>query len=734
MGEIRKEVKKFEIDKLSLEKKITKDQLRALKKEIANQALPDKISFEEDDDNLYIIFNKKKFLITNEKLKESIESIYKNLQTLHQEVINKPNLPKTEISWKYVEMHLDTYDIKTLFWLYKQLKENNNLKKVIEKELVSRAEKNSFQENKELLEKLKSNLLENTNLYEKVIFTILKKLETQQEGDKLINTVWKENIQKTVKNHIIIDDKFAEDFYFHFHTSDKTRWYTVKCEGSDKVACNAFTAYILAIKDQTKISNLNVLWPTLYKAFDGKLTEFKTWVLESINKYKEIKWKLPDDTIKIIQKDWLLGFVNEKINESLDKTNMTEWQKQWWKWFWEIALWIWTIIWIFKLIQKTWFKWLLKLILWGTVLEFWAQVATWKSFFTDIVPKLLNGWLTSSEIEKTTQNWIDIAKYNEDYAEQMSKLSFLNMIFWNKKISDLKDFIKIENWKITKFYTKKYIDYLKNKNPNDWRIQIINWMWDKVFSSLVVSWFSDIWIKSKTDLNKTDTINTIFADYQKKVKKEQQKKSVKPVARVETGGTVETLKTNNKKEKQQSKQLQQTNWIVKQKKSVNTVVWAGTSRIVWKLKTNNEKGKQTLAKTIESVKINKQEVAKYFNTDWKELNKLDKKLKEYNLNLDIYDFLNSYKQYIQTNLKGLDETYLNKVKKSILLKTLQLSSIIKKRIGFVEKQIWEWNYKKADKSKEIRNQRWIINQKMQDYFSFVNSELLPSVAMLLRYW
>jgi len=98
MGEIRKEVKKFEIDKLSLEKKITKDQLRALKKEIANQALPDKISFEEDDDNLYIIFNKKKFLITNEKLKESIESIYKNLQTLHQEVINKPNLPKTEIS------------------------------------------------------------------------------------------------------------------------------------------------------------------------------------------------------------------------------------------------------------------------------------------------------------------------------------------------------------------------------------------------------------------------------------------------------------------------------------------------------------------------------------------------------------------------------------------------------------------------------------------------------------
>jgi len=63
------------------------------------------------------------------------------------------------------------------------------LKKVIEKELVSRAEKNSFQENKELLEKLKSNLLENINLYEKVIFTILKKLETQQEGDKLINTV-----------------------------------------------------------------------------------------------------------------------------------------------------------------------------------------------------------------------------------------------------------------------------------------------------------------------------------------------------------------------------------------------------------------------------------------------------------------------------------------------------------------------------------------------------------------
>ena len=748
------EIKKFEINKSVLEEKCKLKELEEVIKKESNKqkTFPEKISFKKRDSKLFLLLDWKEILIKDEKLKKSIEAIHNKLNSLKDQVEDNPSLPKTEVSGKYVKMKLNTYKLETLLWLYKKLKNSNidnNLKNSIENELFSRAEKNSFQGKKELLNQLKFSLLEKTDLYEKIVFTILKNLKNKQEGDKLISIVWKKEIQKAVKEQVIIDDKFAENFWFYFHTSDKTRWYAIKCESPDKVACNAFVAYLFAMKDQTKISNLNVLWYTLYKAFNGKLTEFKTWVLESINKYKEVKWKFPDDTSKIIQKVWLVGLVNEKIDEVLDKTNMSEWQKESWKWLWEVAWWIWIIIWIFKLIKKTWFKWLLGLILWGTALEFWAQATEWKSFFMDLVPKLLGGWLAHSEVEKATKNWIDFAKYNKEYAEQISKLSFLNMILWDKKLSDLKDYIEEKDWKISCFDTKKYIAHL---DKNDWRIQIIKWMWEKNFSLLVVGWLSTMWIKYKKDLDDRK-INTIFAEYQEKVRKRKEMNNKTSKSKIDkkatywagtenipqtplTGGMLWKNNKTKKLERQETnnKKLGGTNTSGKN--------WEKQKVIEnWKKpKTELNSIKNTKIKEISE--LHKNEIANYF-IDFDEENKesyknelldLDKKLKKNGLNLDIYSFLDSYKQYIETNLRWLKPMYLNKIKKSILFRVLQLSRIVDERILFVDKQIEKWNYKRWDRRKEIQNQRWIINQKMQDYFSFVNSELLPSVAMLLRYW
>lgn len=123
-------------------------------------------------------------------------------------------------------------------------------------------------------------------------------------------------------------------------------------------------------------------------------------------------------------------------------------------------------------------------------------------------------------------------------------------------------------------------------------------------------------------------------------------------------------------------------------------------------------------------------ISNYFNINKKDLENLNNKINENELNLDIVQFLSEYKNYIETNLNWLDEKILEKIKKAIWLKIKKLSSIIEERIKWVDKKVKSWDYKKEDRKKEIQNQRWIINQKLTDLFSDFNNKVLPSACVI----
>lgn len=111
---------------------------------------------------------------------------------------------------------------------------------------------------------------------------------------------------------------------------------------------------------------------------------------------------------------------------------------------------------------------------------------------------------------------------------------------------------------------------------------------------------------------------------------------------------------------------------------------------------------------------------------------IDKKCSEYWINFNISWFLNWYKEYFQKNLSWLDESITQKIKEVIKIKLFKINEIIDERIKFVDEQIRKWNYKLSDRKNEIKNQRWIINSKLQENFSALNNTVLPWAALLLK--
>lgn len=122
-----------------------------------------------------------------------------------------------------------------------------------------------------------------------------------------------------------------------------------------------------------------------------------------------------------------------------------------------------------------------------------------------------------------------------------------------------------------------------------------------------------------------------------------------------------------------------------------------------------------------------------FKIDEKKLDELNNLIKENWLNLDLNQFLNSYKTYIENNLVWkINKKHLEKIIESISYKFNEISKIINERIAWVDEQIEEWDYKKEDREKEIQNQRWIINSKFQDIFSEINNKVIPASLILTK--
>jgi len=112
-----------------------------------------------------------------------------------------------------------------------------------------------------------------------------------------------------------------------------------------------------------------------------------------------------------------------------------------------------------------------------------------------------------------------------------------------------------------------------------------------------------------------------------------------------------------------------------------------------------------------------------FNFDyfWIDTNKIHEIQTELDsLDLDINVLLEWYKQYIETNLIWLNEEIKDKVKLSISNTVLNLWTEIEKL---------KWNLEQWE---DFKNNRWIINEKIQENFSFINNELLPSIEVYLK--
>ena len=179
------------------------------------------------------------------------------------------------------------------------------------------------------------------------------------------------------------------------------------------------------------------------------------------------------------------------------------------------------------------------------------------------------------------------------------------------------------------------------------------------------------------------------------------------------------------------KKNQSNDWTDEHNTNTGEDEWeADKSKNTWDKK-DRESWEEAAKKTVE-VTGTIDSISNYFNIEKSDLSKLTDQLKENWLNLDIVAYLTTYKKYIETNLVWLDDNILEKIKKAIHLRILELSKIVDERIAWVDEQIEEWDYKEVDRIVEIQNQRWIINSKLNDLFTEVNNEILPSAVILAK--
>jgi hypothetical protein len=112
------------------------------------------------------------------------------------------------------------------------------------------------------------------------------------------------------------------------------------------------------------------------------------------------------------------------------------------------------------------------------------------------------------------------------------------------------------------------------------------------------------------------------------------------------------------------------------------------------------------------------EILTYFGIDKNSTKDLQKNLDM--LWLDLFKFLWGYKNFIENNLSWLNPSILAKIKESIKIKVL----LINKKIEELKKKEKNLN--------EFKNNRWIVNNLIQDLFKNLNTQVLPSALALVK--
>ena len=425
------------------------------------------------------------------------------LQSLWIYVNNNPQSPIWQKNIEFTKNNLSKYSLEVLIWLYKNSNTDDTLRKDIKANIKERVFdiRTSFTQKKEILK-----WFENTNIYNELIVLVLWSLKNKAEADNFLHLVGKDKLQEAIKNHLINDD-FVEQFYINYDSSDKTRWYSVECDKTiDKDSCNVFSSYVIALwkTSNNPYFNFSIVWNTISKVFDNNLSIFKEQVLPVFNYYKKTKWKLLKNWVssKILKEYWLIWV----IQNILDKTKMSEWQKEIWASLAPLWIAVWAIFELFKYFKKFWFlKWILWLVWW----EFALEATTWDSILW-LVNKIVYGGFDMSFLTKKNQKKTkEISGWNKEYQKILWFPAFTNMILGDEKLSSLSNYIEYNtDGSVKKFDVKKYVDKLPD---SDWRKALLKQMWEKKVSKIFVRWLNQLGVKKNKITD--EKINIIYEKY-----------------------------------------------------------------------------------------------------------------------------------------------------------------------------------------------------------------------------
>jgi len=469
------------------------------------------------------------------KEKYSIEVGTKlNLQS-HKVVVTQNPKKKIDIGQDFVYANLDRYDIDLLFKMYHNAKDADT--KAASKVL------NAIYKKLETAWNIESKIgfvkkLDDNNNYNRAIFELLKWITNSQEADRVFNEFGKERLQEVLKQSVLIDDGFAEDYTYYFKAPDDVRWFSVSCGKwyQDKEACENFTAYIFAITRKYHFQNSQVIANLVSKSFDGDISKFKDGIWKSMQQYKEIKWQLPDVAKKVLKEKWLIGLVKY----GLAQWKMSPENRKRWTEIWVPLAAVWTAIYmIFKFIRTNSWKWLLGLLVW----EIGLESTTWETMFSAF-SKLLYGGLDN--FWDGTKKWAKESKDKSAFSKELWFPMFALFMMWDYKIEKLKSegVLKIKDGK-SKFDIEKFISILpKNDERKIFLEEMLKKQWKDKVNKMFEQAFDKMWFTDEDFKN--ETVATL---YQKLLKNLEKKKNNPKTTDVPSSSinkkTVEVVKTDS---------------------------------------------------------------------------------------------------------------------------------------------------------------------------------------------
>lgn len=426
-------------------------------------------------------------------------------------VINYSWLKTSYIEWednfiKFVELLLeeidDTRNIdvdNTLKWLRSELNDvfeehsDEDFEFVVDKSTLDEYSPSAIIDMwKDVKENNINIFWNNLENFEKYIFERLITSETS-EIDEFYGKLQKEWLEYFFNNYLY-NTEFLNKLYYDYR--DVSTTYTmiewIEDEKQNRLLSSMNMTFVKMFWRE-KTLNIIHLIRKAYWNYESYIKEVEPHIDELFENMWVVEWLWITFWIENINQKWILW----ALSEALDKWNMSPEQKALWKSVWFLWIVAWWIFAAFKFFKKTWWKWLLWLI-W---VEFASNMATWKWLFH--LTSALMSWWVLDELD-SMWNWLrklvwedlERAKNNEKFLEIYSTTAFMNMLFWEYKISEIRNFVKKKNdW--FEFDRTAFENNIWENNQ--YKLEIIeefietHWTWK--FNETITRWFWYMWIE-----------------------------------------------------------------------------------------------------------------------------------------------------------------------------------------------------------------------------------------------